>query len=485
VLTGIGPVAFSPDGHVSYTYNYHGAAAAEVIAYRTISGKSARVRLPRPTTVGAEIAVGMSRKAEFFGLALSPNGRELAVVERCDKGVTLLDTETAERVGTLPLECQLVTALRFSPDGRLLAALGREAEITEESGKPATVSRGEKRFLNLWDVPARRALATIEVADEKGAMRYFPVPVFSADGLLLAHPVTRLADPDREEVDGHFQGVCVRQARTGEEVVTHKMVANQFVRFLDGGKTLVGVSQGNRRLIVQICNVETGAVETTVRHQWGGFVGRGAIAYSPRAELLAAAAPDHCIDLWHVRTGRKIATLRGPDYNFSRYVYVPDAQDIAPLVAGRPLKFSDDGSRFVALAMFGKPWRPGEYRFLDKDAEIKATVWNVARFTGSGNTSQEEPLLDDSTPVTFSGTAGKSPAGSDTSPYEVGTAKVVHLRTWTSADGRYRVRAKLIDREGDNVVLTTENGRTIRVGLDKLSRADRAYIRVIARLPEE
>jgi hypothetical protein len=224
-------------------------------------------------------------------------------------------------------------------------------------------------------------------------------------------------------------------------------------------------------------------------------VDRGAVAYSPDGEVLAAAAPNHRIDLWHVRTGRRLATLQGPEQDFCRYLPEPmggyGPTRVAPLIAGRPLKFSDDGRRLVALAMFGKRWRAYEHRYLDEGAEIRATVWDVARFAGSGQTTAEEPSSgDDDAPAASSGTAGGSPAGGDgagptISPHEAEAAEVVRLRTWTSADGRYRVRAELIRRDGENVALKTEDGRTIRVPIERLCGADQAYLHVVTKSRRE
>jgi hypothetical protein len=51
------------------------------------------------------------------------------------------------------------------------------------------------------------------------------------------------------------------------------------------------------------------------------------------------------------------------------------------------------------------------------------------------------------------------------------------LRTWTSADGKFKVEAAFVGVVGGNAVLRNEAGKVLRVPLAKLSEADQAFIR--------
>ena len=53
---------------------------------------------------------------------------------------------------------------------------------------------------------------------------------------------------------------------------------------------------------------------------------------------------------------------------------------------------------------------------------------------------------------------------------------VAELRTWTSADGKYHVRATLLDIRDSSVVLKKETGGTITVPRQSLNRADSDYL---------
>jgi hypothetical protein len=51
------------------------------------------------------------------------------------------------------------------------------------------------------------------------------------------------------------------------------------------------------------------------------------------------------------------------------------------------------------------------------------------------------------------------------------------LRTWTSADGKFKVEAAFVGVVRGNAVLRNEAGKVVRVPLAKLSAADQAFIR--------
>jgi hypothetical protein len=51
------------------------------------------------------------------------------------------------------------------------------------------------------------------------------------------------------------------------------------------------------------------------------------------------------------------------------------------------------------------------------------------------------------------------------------------LRTWTSADGKFTVEARLVSVEDDTVVLKRADGRMVKIALTKLSDADREFVR--------
>lgn len=49
-------------------------------------------------------------------------------------------------------------------------------------------------------------------------------------------------------------------------------------------------------------------------------------------------------------------------------------------------------------------------------------------------------------------------------------------RTWTAANGKYKIEATFEKRDGDKVVLRKQNGKTVSVKLSQLSKADREHV---------
>ena len=50
-------------------------------------------------------------------------------------------------------------------------------------------------------------------------------------------------------------------------------------------------------------------------------------------------------------------------------------------------------------------------------------------------------------------------------------------RTWSDSSGRFSVKARLTRVDGDRVALETESGSKIRVPIEKLSDADRKFVK--------
>ena len=53
----------------------------------------------------------------------------------------------------------------------------------------------------------------------------------------------------------------------------------------------------------------------------------------------------------------------------------------------------------------------------------------------------------------------------------------VLARTWTDSSGTYKVEAELVKLDGEVVELKKPDGTVIKVPLDKLSEADRVFVR--------
>ena len=143
-------MAFSRDGKTVYVgTGYRGGVVYRVDVQQN---KSAQVFDERTSTLAA------SRAPEIHDLAVSPNGKVLAV--GVFRGIVLIDLKTNKELRILP-EDESVAFRRccFSPDGRLVAS----------------VSSG----ITLWDAGTGKSLKRLARTWERGAARSIQ---FSPDG---------------------------------------------------------------------------------------------------------------------------------------------------------------------------------------------------------------------------------------------------------------------------------------------------------------
>jgi hypothetical protein len=89
---------------------------------------------------------------------------------------------------------------------------------------------------------------------------------------------------------------------------------------------------------------------------------------------------------------------------------------------------------------------------------------------GETSTASKGPSREDAPAMPEAETEPKTAERSD-------VASKKAMRTWTSADGKFTVRAQFVKAIAGTVHLHLEDGRTIRVPMEKLSEDDRRSLR--------
>ncbi len=104
-------------------------------------------------------------------LALSPDGKQLAAVRKLDADkLILFDTATGKEMLELPGLTANPAAVRFSPDGKLLAVAGRREELAR-----------------IWDIAQQKVVLTLNNDDApEGSKPYVQDIAFSRDGRFVA-----------------------------------------------------------------------------------------------------------------------------------------------------------------------------------------------------------------------------------------------------------------------------------------------------------
>jgi len=254
--------------------------------------------LARRTRVGPSTAVYKTRNP-FGQVALSPDGRLLAVNESLDRRLSLWDVKRRIRLGDpLPGVTGYVRSLAFSPDGRILAW-------------------ADDRNVILWDVAQRTRITALPRQAGDASLG------FSPDGRRLAIAT--------DGPQGRIVLWDVARRPSAVPWVTGGDWGNP-VFSPDGRWLAVGSSSG-----IGLWDVPTRKLVTTLpRH--GGAV------FSPDSRLLAASTPTGEVAIWNVGSRTRIATL-DIGYQGNALRFSPNSKVLVAI--------SDDG---VTLQRFDTSW---------------------------------------------------------------------------------------------------------------------------------
>jgi eukaryotic-like serine/threonine-protein kinase len=208
--------------------------------------------------------------ARAFTLAFHPNNRRLAVGYSESMFASIYDSAQGSPVADLPVGVMNYQVVAWHPDGARLAVAGSDPRI------------------QIWDVAAKRKLATLEGhAQQVTALSFHPDGGFLASGSWDA--VLRLWD-----------------SATGRQLMQLPLGATP--QFSSTGQYLGYIWQGRER--VQLLEVTASREYRTIVSSWGANLGDyhdGAI--SPDGRLLALGMGPAGDRLWELSSGRELAVL--------------------------------------------------------------------------------------------------------------------------------------------------------------------------------
>jgi WD40 repeat protein len=267
-------LAFSPDGTTIATIHTDG-----------------RVALRDPSEGRGLRFLGYRGYA--WSLAYSPDGRHLAL-GGFEPAITLCDLETEGAEDLLKIPIPDVTALAFSPDGRILAAASR---LTDEVLLWDLAARGERARLRGHSSPAR-SLA------------------FAPDGRSLAS-----GGGIRD------QAIIVWDLATGGRRLRLETPGSVTALAYSPDGSLLASANGFDGS-VRIWDPAAGRLVCSIGSRTSS---RNPMAFAPGGRLLATADDDGTVKLWSVTTGRRLASLDGQADFLRGVAFSPDGRTLAAI----------------------------------------------------------------------------------------------------------------------------------------------------------
>ncbi|WP_433353337.1 trypsin-like peptidase domain-containing protein [Micromonospora saelicesensis] len=310
---------FSPDGRDLVT---RGGDFGETLRLWDVTGGQSRVLTDE---VGFDSAVafgpdGRSVISSHFPVLF---GAGQGIAQSWDVGSGRVREVAIGHVASSPL-------LTFSPDGRVLANIGRDDgtvglwDVASERNRTVTIG--------ITDAPSAIALSpgghTLATADADGTLRLWDMVSGQSRAVLIGHTsevTAMLFSPDGSTLasadeNGTMRWWDVASGHARHELTDYTQVG--AIAFSPEGHTLV--IAGRYDGAIRLWDVVSGHPRKLLNHAGGVF----GVAFSPDGRTLASGG-GKSVRLWDVTSGRALKTLTGHTGAATSVAFSPDGRTLA------------------------------------------------------------------------------------------------------------------------------------------------------------
>lgn len=285
-----------------------------------------------PPSVWQNVQALLGHRDRIAAIALSPNGKILASGS-WDTQVYLWNLQTGQPFFTLAGHRDQVWSVAFSPDGQILASAGKDGTIklwyVRDGSLIRTLTGHNSPIKTLAISPDRQVLVS---GDAEGKVCFWNLSAGKRIRMATSHqgPVGAVAmSPDKHVAysGGEDALICIYRWRTSEPL--HLPIAQDhpiasLAASADGYYFATGDRTGQIHLWSNTVVPSPQPHQTLHGHHQPVL----ALAFSPKATLLASGGEDYTIKLWHLKTGQAMNTLTGHTDVVTALAFSPDGKTL-------------------------------------------------------------------------------------------------------------------------------------------------------------